>query len=332
MPDAELALMQALAREPHRFHLDQALRRLECVFADHPRLGTSRRAGDDPVRLGQTPSLGFAPTTLERFGKDRGETPWLKVLFPGLFGPNGPLPLHLTEHAIDRIQNHSDRTFARFLDIFHHRLISLFYRAWADAQPTVHLDRPRSDRFQLYVGSVCGRGPESLRERDEFPHQAKLYHAGLYAHPTRSAEGLAIVLEDYFRVPARVEQFVGHWLELPADSVTRLGAGSNTAVLGTSVVLGGRVWECTQKFRIVLGPMGLADYVRLLPGGRSIARLRAAVRNYIGFELGYDVRLILAREGVTPLALGSTQQLGRTSWLVSRPKEADAGDLVLPLA
>lgn len=328
-PQADsLALFQALTREPHRFDLYQALRRLECAFAGRPRLGRSRRAGDDPVRLGQVPSLGFAPSTIQRFGRDRGATPWLRVQHPGLFGPNGPLPLHMTEHAIDRIQNHGDRTLSRFLDVFHHRLICLFYRAWADAQPTVHLDRPDSDRFELYVGAVCGLGPEAFRDRDELPHRAKLHHAGLFAHQARSADGLAAVVASYFCVPVRIEQFVGQWLDLPEDSVTRLGAGSSTAQLGSSVILGHRVWECTQKFRIVLGPMSLDDYGRLLPGGRSAKRLQAMVKNYISYELSYDVRLILARSEVESMKLGGQQRLGLTSWLVSGEKREDAGDLV----
>src|SRR6478609_2460492 len=73
--------------------------------------------------------------------------PRLYVTFGGMFGPQGPLPLHLTEYARDRIINSADPTFARFLDIFHHRMLSLVYRAWADAQPTVQFDRPESDRF-----------------------------------------------------------------------------------------------------------------------------------------------------------------------------------------
>ena len=108
-----------------------------------------------------------------------------------LLGPHGPLPTHLTEYVRDRVRNANDPTFARFLDIFHHRMVTLFYRAWANAQPAVSLDRPGRDRFSFYVGSLFGLGEAMLRERDAVPDFAKLHFAGLLAGPTRPAAGLS---------------------------------------------------------------------------------------------------------------------------------------------
>ena len=103
--------------------------------------------------------MAFAPRTVSSLvpGGD-GVPPRMEVFFFGLFGPHGPLPLHLTEYARNRLRQAGDPTFARFADIFHHRLLSLFYRAWANAQPTVNLDRPESDRFADYVGGAHRTG------------------------------------------------------------------------------------------------------------------------------------------------------------------------------
>jgi len=162
-----------LESEPYAFDFFQALRRLECLNPESPRLGESASPKDDPIRLGQEPSLAFAPSTLAALQPGRGNRPpRLLVHFMGLFGPNGPLPLHLTEYARDRIRNSDDPTFARFLDLFHHRMLSLFYRAWAVAQPTVQMDRPATDRFAGYVGSLIGTGHPDLQDRDAFPDWA----------------------------------------------------------------------------------------------------------------------------------------------------------------
>ena len=145
-------MVRALEDEPHRYGFFQALRVLECAHPDRPRVGESTRPTEDAIRLAQEPSLAFAPATLASFqAGQKGFPPRLSVLFFGLFGPNGPLPLHLTEYARDRLRNEHDPTFSRFADIFHHRMLSLFYRAWAVAQPTVNFDRPQSDRFHLVV-------------------------------------------------------------------------------------------------------------------------------------------------------------------------------------
>jgi type VI secretion system protein ImpH len=328
-------LHEALRKSPWAFDFFQALRRLECVHADKPRLGRSRRPADDPVRLAQPPSLDFPPSTLATFdadGKaaaDATVPPRLEVWFFGLFGPNGPLPLTLTDYAHDRLLHGHDPTFARFADIFHHRLLSLFYRAWADARPTVSFDRPDEDRFAGYVASLFGLGMEPLRNRDAMPDLAKLHYAGLLSAQTRHADGLRAMLADFFRLPVEIEAFIGHWITLPESSRCRLGESPATGTLGLTAVIGERVWDCQHQFRIVMGPLRLADYERLLPGGDSLERLAAVVRNYLGDELGWDLNLILKRDEVPPLQLGVGGRLGWTTWLTDRPLDRDADDLKL---
>src|SRR6185436_14972621 len=136
----------------------------------------------------------------------------MAVHFFGTLGPNGPLPLHLTEHARQRLQQ-NDVTFARFLDVFHHRMLSLFYRAWANSQPTVSRDRPTSDRYTTYVGALVGLALPGLRNRDGFPDAAKLYYAGRLGALTHNAEGLQAMIGDHFQMPATVEEFVGDWID-----------------------------------------------------------------------------------------------------------------------
>ena len=78
-----------------------------------------------------------------------------------------------------------------------------------------------------------------------------------------------------------------------------------------------------------MGPMGLADFQRFLPGSDSLRRLVDWVRNYIGDELLWDVNLVLRKEEVPPLALGEGSRLGWTTWLNSQPPEHDADELKL---
>ena len=119
-------LFNALSKEPHKFGFFQALRRIECKFPDRPRLGEGYKVKDDPVRLSQKPSMIFAPSTLAEFDPGtQGRAPRLSTYFFGLFGPNGALPIHLTEYARERIRHEKDYTFARFADVFHHRLLTL---------------------------------------------------------------------------------------------------------------------------------------------------------------------------------------------------------------
>ncbi len=327
---AAAPFVDRLAAAPWSWSFYQAMRRLEAAHADRPRFGRSTRPAQDAVRLAQEPSVEFAPATLAGWEAGRDEAaPRLLVHFFGLFGPDGPLPLHLTEYARDRRRNQRDPGFQRFADVFHHRALSLFYRAWADVRPTVAFDRPNEDRFALYVGALLGIGTASLHDRDAMPDLAKRHFAGLLAAQTRHAEGLAAILSAFFQMDVRIESFIGAWLTLAEADRTRLGASPQTAALGRTVLVGGRVWSRQEKFRIVFGPLDLADYLRLLPGGASFNRLIPIVRNYVGDTLLWDVNLILKRDQVPPLQLGRRNGLGWTTWLTPRHSESDAADLFL---
>jgi type VI secretion system protein ImpH len=323
-----LSLLRDIAANPGAYGFYHVVRLIECAHPELPRIGASRRLREDPVRFAQEIALDFAASTVGSMELPPGQKPRLLLRFTGLTGPNGPMPLHLTEFARDRLRNHGDRTLIRFFDTFHHRVFSMFYRAWADAQPTVSLDRPGDDPVGNRLAAFGGYGGPKLRHRDDVPDAAKLAHIGLLGNSVRNADGLARIVSNYFRVPARVEQWHPHWMKLPPDSLTRLGAGQPNACLGVSAVVGAKVWDCQSRFRIVLGPLGLGSYERFLPGKPGLKALKTWVLNYIGHELSCELQLLLKRPDVPSIRLGRAGQLGWTSWLGSRPPTgpSDAAD------
>jgi type VI secretion system protein ImpH len=309
----------------------QVLRLIENAHPDKPRIGASLRPRDDAVRFGQDPSLGFEPGALRSYVPARagvGTHARLAVNFMGLLGANGPLPLHVTEYVRERARNRGDATLVAFLDVFHHRMVSLFYRARASADPVLSLDRPDSDRYADYVGSLFGIGAPAMQNRDSIGDFAKLHFAGLLANGRRPAAGLVTVLRAYFGLPVELEQFSGHWMRIPADGQTRIGMQERGNRLGRSAVLGTRVRDCQHKFRLVIGPLDYDDYQRLLPGGASMRRLLDWVRSYAGTVLDWDVRLVLKRPAIPPLALGA-RKLGWTTYLASGPAAHDARQLLI---
>lgn len=321
-----LSLLSALEAHPARFDFHAALRQLECAFAHLPRIGQAARPADEAVRFGQQPSLAFEPAMINSLIP--GATPKLLLNFFGLLGANGPLPIHLSEYIRDRQRNLNDPTLAAFCDVFHHRMISLFYRAWASAQPAVSLDRPQADRFAQYLGSLIGIGMPSMLGRDTVPDVAKLHFAGRLGPQTRNAEGLAALLTDYLQVPVQVEQFVGHWMTLPADGLCALRSGPDAPVLGQTTVMGKKVWNTQHKFRLLIGPLDLEQTRRLLPGGDSLKRVQDWVRQYVGLAMDWDVNLIVKKEQLPGLRLGSAP-LGWTSWLSSKAPLADDRQLLI---
>ena len=311
-----------LATDPRRFGLFAALRALEQAFPEQPRLGESRKASDDALRLGQAPHLTFAPSDVAKFERtERGAN--LEQHSFGLFGPNGALPLHLTEHAYTRRHHRDDATFVDFLNVFQHRLISLFYRAWANSEPAASLDRPDSDRFVAYIGALAGIGQPGSLERDCVPDYAKLCRAGLFAAQARSADGLELILLDYFGLPVQIRQFVAAWLEIPSEQLCRLGVSEEHASLGAGATLGRASRQCQHKFEIVIGPVTLATFERFLPGRAALRELHALVRQYTNDEWTWQVRLLLRDVEIPGARLSQAGELGWTTWLGRRENTAD---------
>jgi len=304
-----------------------ALRRLECHFRDKPRFGEAAHPADDTVRLAQDPSLAFRPQAITALQDASAERPArVAVGFFGAFGPHGPLPTHLTEYAFERKHHHGDGAFIGFFDIFHHRLLSVFFRAWAEAQPTVSHDRIEDDRFARRLGSLIGLtsalGDEPYSEID----YACLYSAGHFAGQTRHPEGLVKTLQASFGVPVRIEEFVGSWLPIPDATCWRIPDGDGQrpreaspplGVLGESTRVGTEVYDQQSAFVVVLGPLGRADYERFLPGGPHLPRLVELVERYAGVELRWTLRLILREPERRAAVLGVEGSIALTAHLAA---------------
>ncbi|MES2967730.1 MAG: type VI secretion system baseplate subunit TssG [Pseudomonadota bacterium] len=323
-PD-DLTHFAEMIRRPEQFNLLLALRVIEAHFSDAPRLGESRRPSEDPMRLRQEAELAFPPSTIASVTAPEGGKPGkLDNRFFGLFGPHGPLPMHLTEYARDRLRNHRDPTMVEFANMLTHRMMSLFYRAWAVARPAPSFDRGSDAAFERKVAAISGHMGRALHGRDAMPDLAKRHFAGHLAAGPKHGEGLVSMLSAFVRAPVRLQQFVGSWLELEPDDRWQLGA---RAGLGQATSIGSRVWTRAAKFRLRIGPMGLEEYRRLLPGGPSLARVDALVRNYIGDRLDWDVNLVLKGAEVPQPILGSTASLGQTLWIGHRKPGRDADEL-----
>jgi type VI secretion system protein ImpH len=332
-------LFDALQAAPYTHDFFATLRRLEALHPQVARLGNALRPRDEPVRMGQDPEMDFAPAALMSFHASGKAPPRIGQRFFGLFGPMGPMPLHLTDYARDRARNHGDPTVARFADIFHHRATLLFYRAWAQAHPVTHLDRPWDDAFSRWVSSLFGQGPREFAQRDSIPDHAKRLHAAALARGPRSAEGLAKILRQYFGVPVRLEPHVGQWLPLRQEDRTRLlppTAPHRRTALGRNAVAGTKLWDRQYRFRLHLGPLSWAQYQRFLPGQHALVELRDWVRQYVGLGLTCEARLILRGTEVPPLQLGRRHglqgRLGWTTWLAARHgtgSPPDRGELIL---
>jgi type VI secretion system protein ImpH len=311
-------LGELLGGSPLHLTFYAAMRKLESLFRDAPRFGEALDSALEPVRFGQDPSLAFRGSALTDVHEGDAASPArVRMSYFGVFGPHGPFPTHLTQYIDDR-RRRGDGTWVGFLDIFHHRLIALFYRAWANAQPTVNRDRPETDRFAHYLGALIGQStrakPRPPTDLDELALCAATHFVG----PTRHAEGLRKALQLCFGVPVAIEEFVGQWLDIPPEYCWVLPPSlpdveSALGVLGASTRVGTQVYDRQSKFRLIVGPVALEEHRRFLPGGDLLTQLIELVRRHVGDEFRWDMRLILREADRRATILGAVGLLGQTA-------------------
>jgi type VI secretion system protein ImpH len=335
-PDlAVSAVAGKLRREPFRFDFFQAVRLLERFLDERASVGQFVPPGTEVAHFAAHPSLAFPASQIQALEWPAQGPVRMTVNFMGVTGPEGVLPNPYTSLIIERMRS-SDNTLRDYLDIFNHRAISLFYRAWRKYRFDVASEHGERDLFSRYLLSLLGLGDEGLRDRQAVSDDLMIYYAGLLAQRPRSAQALKQILADYFEVPVEIEQFAGGWCRLDADTQCRMsGENSQSESLGFGAVVGDEVWDQQSRVRIVLGPLTLERYADFLPDGKSWDPLRAWVRFFSNDEWEFEVKLILEGEQVPACALGaegtSGPQLGWVSWVKSQPFGRDPDDTVLAL-
>ena len=326
---------EKLRREPFSFDFFQAVRLLERFLPERTSVGRFAHPETEVARFSVQPSLAFPASQIQAMDCPENQPVQMTVNFMGLTGPQGVLPNPYTSLIIERLRA-SDSSPRDFLDIFNHRIVSLFYRAWRKYRFDVAYEQGERDLFSRHLLSLLGLGTEGLRDRQTVSDDTLIYYAGLLAQHPRSAQALQQILADYFDVPVEVEQFAGAWYRLDRETQCRLSEeSSESEELGFGAVVGDEVWNQQSKVRIVLGPLTLERYVDFLPEGRSWEPLRAWVQFFSNDEWDFEVKLILEREQVPACTLGaegaSGPQLGWVSWVKSAPFLRDPDDTVLAL-
>ena len=325
-----------LFSDPCSFDFFQSVRVLGWLQPGKSPVGRYSHPHTEVVRFGANPILHFPASAIHTLKERPDSTPEMTVNFMGLIGPLGALPNYVTELIAARVRA-KDHTMLEFLNIFNHRLTSFFYQAWEKNHFTVAYERDRSDPITSCLFAMIGFGTKGLRERQPVEDEAFIYYSGLYGLIPKSALALECVLGDYFDVPVELEPFIGAWRSLePPDQCELGGEVPESTVLGFGAVVGDEIWDQGSRLRIKLGPLSEARYRDFLPTGRAWPALRAIVRSFCGYDLEFEVQLILRREEVPAFELRPPADnglyLGWLTWLKSGSDfNRNPGDTILLL-
>ena len=312
-------LKQQLFDRFYEFSFYRAVYLLERFAGNRKPLDQALVPSEEPVRFRVKKGFAFPPSDISDLNAaEAGRSPSMEVAFLGLTGPSGVMPQWYTQLILERARE-KDHTLADFLDLFHHRLITLFYLGWKKHRFPENYQPGARDRLSRYLLSLSGLGTPGLTGMIGLPEEALTFYSGLLSRPVASSVSIEAAVAYFVDAQVRVEQFIERIVDLEPADQTQLGAAN--AILGDDAICGSQVWESQTKFRVHVGPVDKEKFARLMPIGDLLVPIFSLVRYMVGIEYEFEIRIYLRKEDVPLCQLGSegpdAPMLGWTTWISS---------------
>ena len=348
------SVIEALTSEPARFKFLQAVRLLQ--YADHVRL---QSAGQKPVaqkpleiaqyapsskefiRFRTEPQLSFASSEITSINQPSTADhenllkQWqVTVAFIGLTGMSGILPYHYSETILQQLKD-KNRSLLEFMELFNHRIVSLFYRASTKYKLPIQYEKGKlgvlknnKDDFTQSLMSIIGLGTSQVTNRLLTNDESLLRYSGLLSQSVRTSTSLRRMIEEHFGYAVNIDEFQGQWQELLPDLRSRLKSkqypkGCN-ACLGKDAKLGSKGWFMQGKITINIGPLNTTQFNTLAPGSKKLAALKELVRFYVGIEQDFEINITLRRSDLSKKLTfdkSNRPMLGWNSWFGNKQTE-----------
>jgi type VI secretion system protein ImpH len=304
---------------------------LERLLGGEVRVGADGPLALEKLRFSHDHTLTFSTSdvSLLRFASDGGGAgPWeepagaahdrikaqLTSTFLGLTGAVSPLPTYMAEE----VAHDDDDTpvLRNFLDIFHHRFISLMYRAATRFDFALEYLSGGRDAWSKRVQNLTGVDAFAPERRTRLAPGLVLRIAPVLATRRRSAAALEAAVSEVLRLGearTRVHQFLATWA--PLAEADRIRLGVENSHLGRGMLLGRRVLSRAGKFRISVGPVPGAVRTRLQAGGDLFDRVRGVVELAAPAGLEWDLEITSDERPAMKLSSTAGSKLGQESWL-----------------
>lgn len=331
-------MREDLLRNATYYDFFYAVGMMERLHPDAVRVGDNGPYPREAIRFCHDSSLSFRagdisgirylrkPRTAENLLEQSEYRFEVTTTFLGLIGVVSPLPLYFAEE----IEQSQDSSIKRdFLDIFHHRLVSFVYRIGVKHDLAREYTIDATDAWSRRILALAGFDVWGGRQLRHIPAWRILRLAPLLAHRARGARSLELAIEDccqeaLWGARIRIEQFMGEWT--PLNEEQRMSLSLRNHVLGTSAVLGRKIFDRASKAVIYIETLG-ENFRRFLADGDMYPVILELIGLMSEEPVEYQLELVINEQARPPFKLSTRAggRLGVESWLSS---EAGAkGDL-----
>ena len=290
--------------EPYRFDFQQAIRLVENLAGGQ---GLNPIETPFAFQLRSRVFLSAPPSDVYAYDMRHPRALWgapvLEVNLLGLAGITGPLPMPYTEMILER-KKARDHAMDDFLQIFNHRLLSIYRSIYVNMTPAAQDVLPGQTAIGKSLNAFAGL---------QFARHKMLTYAGPLWAKYRSIHQVRQILEAYFEVPVTLLSHEGTFKTIPPEAVTLLGRQHQR--LGEGASLGGRYWDETTNLRVQVGPVPYEVYNQLKPGAPGHEALHEVSRMLLSSEYDVEIDVVLDQATSPAPLLGENVRLGQVAYM-----------------
>jgi type VI secretion system protein ImpH len=309
------SLPEQVLESPAAFDFDQLIYIIESLRSNANDLGEGHEPAKEAVRIRANPIMHQEAGEIRTLETTNtvSNLPEVYTNFLNLIGSNGPLPMPYTEIILERLKA-KDKAALHFLDIFNHRLISLWHRLRKKTYPQLYKTIPVKTPVGKVVEDLSG-----FKAVEELPHTVFFDH---YWRRSRSVYALLHMIQRFFGLNATAKAFEGAWRVIDKNEGSKIGLNQGMFnVLGKSSLLGLRSWDQSAGFTINLPPIGWQALQQFLPfkdlnfGGSDYQKLKKLILGFMGCQPKVFINLSLKPPENSGTVLNAKFALGWNSWL-----------------
>jgi len=316
-----IIMKKKLAENFYQFNFFKAVQLLESMYPEKEKLGKTLSPLLESVRFMVSPDIQFPPADILNidFGYE-DEPVKMEVPFMGLIGISGVLPDWYNELALEMDyvyqeinDKDGDSGMTAFYNIFHHRLISLFYLAWKKTRIIENYSNKNDDKVSRILLSLLGLGTDNILDNIKLKPEMLINYSGLLSRQVPSAYTIEKLIEYAFQQKVKVVQFIDRLISVLPEDQTQIG--KKDISFKDNILCGSFFHDCQSCFRVEIGPLEYEPFIDFLPGKDNLRKLFTLIRYIVGVEYEFQVRIILKKKYVSELKFSNQVQLGWTTWL-----------------